>query len=684
MAKYLFIVESPNKAHTIQPFLGKDFIITASAGHIIDLPEKKINVDIKNDFKPTYEIMEDKKDIVKEIIDFSKKADMVYIATDADDAGAGIAYHISSIIPKNIKRKRVKYNEITKQVILDAIKNATSIDDEKDIFDAYETRRIIDRIAGYKVSFPVKQATGGPSAGRVQSAGLRIISELEKEIKAFVPVIYWPIEAELINSKNEKIIATIKTPKPLDIKTEKQAKDIIEVLKKGPLKVSKFEKNNANVNPYPPFTTSTLLQAASSYLGFSVDKTTKASQTIFEKSFITYIRSDSVSMASEAITDIRGDIMKKYGSIYLPKSPVAYANKAKGVQGAHECIRPTDITLLKPSGLAPDEQKLYEMIWKRAVASQMVPASYLRLSAEFSCDKYVLSATGSKELFDGFRKVWTYSDSNDRHLPEMKVGELCKIIDIKTEKKETSPPSRYSEASFIRELEKRGIGRPSTYKTIVKTLQDRKYVGKIGKSLCATELGIKVSDYMIASDVCFINIGFTADMETKLDDISEGKIKKLDVLNEFWDRLKKDLDKMASTKKELQLTTFPCPLCKKNKVEAFLVKKHSKYGEFYSCQNYSDKKIKCSYTANVGDDGTPIEKVKKEVEESKIKCSSCGEKLLVKTSKKGNAYLSCRNWKNKSCAGFYDLSGTKMDFSKKKSWGGKKKWGKNKSQGDDE
>lgn len=665
MPKYLFIVESPNKIHTIQPILGKDYIVCASYGHIRDLPKKKISIDIKKDFAPTYEILSDKKAVVKNIQQLSKKSNVVYIATDEDVEGCGIAGHISAILSDSVKIKRVKYNKITKQAILDGLSNAYDIEKDRDIFDAYEARRIIDRLAGYKMSWLVKRATGGISAGRVQSAGLRIISELEKKIINFVPIVYWPITAELLTrDTKEKVVAEIKDPKPLDISTKEEAEKIIKVIKDGPVKVSKFEQKKVNQNAYPPFTTSTLLQSASNYLGFSVAQTTKISQSLFEKSLITYIRTDSVVIDNSVISDIRTHVSKKYGKKYLPTNVITYKQKKKNVQAAHEAIRVIDISVVNPSNTTIDERKIYELIWKRTIASQMSPAQFLRSSAEFKCNKYLLSSNGNKELFDGFRKVWTYMASGEVKIPDMEINDILDVIDISTEKKETQPPKRYSEASFVKELEHNGVGRPSTYKSIVQTLQDRNYVEKIKKSLHATELGIKVSDYLIKSDVCFVDIGFTSSMEDDLDDITNQKANKVDVLSKFWCRLKQDLQKAQQVKNEQSKTNYECPLCKKKKVKSFLLKKRSQYGEFYSCENYK-KDGGCKYTAQIDEDGkTPKEKEKKNPpKKSGFKCHLCGADMVIRKGPYGE-FQGCSVYPK--CRGIRDINGNIKKPSGKK------------------
>ena len=674
MAKYLFIVESPTKAKKIQKFLGSDYDVIASMGHIFDLPKKEFGVDLKDDFKATYVVMDGKKDVIKDIRLRAKKAQIVYLASDPDREGSGISLNILHDLPAGTKAKRIKYHEITDKSIKNALANPIEISEEENLYEAYETRRILDRIVGFKSSYPVKIATGGPSAGRCQSAGLRVLVDREKEIIGFVPVIYWPITAELLTPNNEKIIAFIKIPDELKINTKEEAEKIINTFKKGPVKVSKFENKNTVTNPHPPFTTSSLMQAASSIYGMSSKRVMDACQKLYEASVQTYHRTDSTTISDDFVKEIVKYGKSNYASSYIPATINKYSSKVKNAQEAHECLRPVDITVVSYKNGTDDEKKIYDLVWRRTMACQMSPAKFDRTYVEFSADKYVLSASGAKMTFDGFMKVWTFSSVTEKEIPELKVGDNVKVIDIKTEKKETQPPNRYSEGSFIKTLEKVGIGRPSTYASICQTLTDRKYVELKSKALIPTDLGIRVSDFITKVDFCFGDIQFTSDMEDLLDDISNGKKTKLEVLTEFWARLQSDLKKAQSTKKEIEITEYDCPECKKNKIEAKLVKKHSKYGEFYSCQNYSDKKIKCPYTAKINEDGTPIEKQKVEVKESTHKCPNCKELLIFRTSKAGNEYLACRNWaKDKKCNGFYKTTGEKMDFSKKGKYKGKKK-----------
>lgn len=665
MPKYLVIVESPNKVKKIKSYLGEDYEVTFTAGHIMDLPPEGINVDIKNNFKPTYEIIDGKHDVVKTIQTKAAKADVVYLATDLDREGEYISSAIISILPKGTKYKRIRFGSITKSEIQDSIKNATDLDQK--LVDSAETRRILDRICGYKVSFPTQQATGGKSAGRVQSAALRILAEREKEIISFVPKEYWNIDVELETDKGERFTASIKKPDKMDITNQKEAETICDILKKKTISVSKYEVKDVSTKPFPPFTTSSLYMSASSILNWNSKKTAGVAQSIYENGRCSYIRTDSTFIVPEFINSMRELIPCKYGSDYLSHQINIYTNK-KSAQEAHEAIRAT--VLQDEEFTGSDDNRLYELVWKRSIASQMASMVQSKSSAELVCQDYILSANGSKVIFDGWRKCWDYGKLEDSELPKLKIGQKLKVISVTPEQKFTVPPSRYSEASFIGQLEKLGIGRPSTYKTIITTLRDREYVkDDKSKTLVVTDMGIRVSDFLTSSDFCFIDTSFTASLEEKLDGIAHANISKLEVLSEFWKRLKKDLENAAEIKKASTKTEYKCKKC-----DGFLEIKHSKFGKFFSCENRTDKEIKCDYKCQVGEHGEPVEKIQKEMKESSIECSNCGEYLLVKTSKKGNEYLSCRNWKDKNCSGFYKITGEKMEFKKKtfKKWGKKK------------
>lgn len=668
MSKYLVIIESPGKLKKIKSILGKEYEVLASFGHVRDLPPEGLNVNIKKEFEPKYEIIKGKEKVVKDIIEKAKKMEIIYLFTDQDREGAAIASHICECLPKNLKTKRAKSGSITHDEILNAIHNATEMSEEQPMINSYECRRILDRLVGYKCSFVTKQATGGTSAGRVQSASLRIIAEREKEIKVFVPQEYWPIDVELEKFTGERFWASIKDPNKLDIISKEEADKICNILKTKSIKVLQYETKEASTKSYPPFTTSTLYQSGSSILGWSTEKTASVAQKLYENSLCTYIRSDSTFIVPEFINSIRETIPSKYGDNYLPSSVNVFVNK-KSAQEAHEAIRMIDILAENPT--SGDDQKLYEIVWKRTMASQVSNMIQKKGHAEFKCEKYILSANGSKVIFDGWRKVWDYGDLEDTELPELKIGETLKMINIKSEQKFTQPPSRYTESSLVKELENLGIGRPSTYATIIKTLLARTYIEKSGKTLSATDMGISVSDFLIKVGFCFIDLQFTASLENKLDQIANQEVNKLEVLTEFWERLKSDLENAKEKKDDDSRSDFDCPECNKQGIEAKLIKKHSRFGAFYAC---SRRKEGCEYKADVATDGTPKEKEKKTVELSDIKCKNCGEKMIIRTSKKGNQYLGCKNWASDTlCTGFFDLEGNLMKFENKKKYYKKKK-----------
>ena len=666
MAKYLVIVESPKKTGYIKKFLGSQYDVIASAGHIADLPKKGLNVDIKKDFKPTYAVNYDKKDIVKKIKDKAKKADVVYLMSDMDREGEAISWHVSNYLPKGTTIKRAVTGSITKSAVQDAIKNAGDID--MDMVHSYECRRILDRLAGYKASFPVTQATGGKSAGRVQSAALRILAEREKEIQSFVPQEYWPIEAELERENGDRVIANIKVPKPLDIKTGEEANKIVEVLKKEKWTVLKYETKEKSNRAYAPFTTSTLYQSASAILGWGSKKTASVAQQLYESGRITYLRSDSTYIVPDFVQAIRSTVPVKYGCNYLSNKTNFFSNK-KSAQEAHEAIRITDITIENIGG--SDGQKLYEIIWRRTVPSQMANMVQFTGSAEFDCDKYKFGANGSRVIFDGWKKVWKYGSHSDSVLPEFIVGEELKLIAAHTEQKFTQPPPRYTESSLTKELEKRGIGRPSTYASIPNTLFARKYIEKKKNTIYTTEMGVRVSDFLIEADFCFVDLDFTKNMENDLDCVAKGDCEKLNILNCFWNRLKGDISNAKKIREEKSKTNHKCKKC-----DGYLELKHSKYGAFLSCSNRTNKEIKCDYKCQIDEDGKPFEKPEAEVEESDFNCSNCGSPLIKRKSKKNWEYLGCQNWnKSESCKGFFDKdSGEKIVFKKKKF----KKWKKKK------
>jgi DNA topoisomerase I len=661
MAKNLVIIESPGKIKKIKEILGSGYEIMSSYGHIFDLPKKKISVDVKKDFAYVMEVLDDKKDVLKNITSAAKKSDNIYLMTDVDREGSGIAHNLKQALEEaKVKGKilRAETTEITKSGVSNAIKNAGDINLQ--MVNAYLCRRLLDRLVGFKCSFLTQQATGGKSAGRVQSAMLRILVEREKEIQSFVPEEYWDITAEFQHKKDTysgMLDEKIKVP------NEEAATIIYDAVMKGKPEVVSVETQKASVDPYAPFTTSTLIQSGSTLFGWPADKTMKVAQTLYETGRITYMRTDSPYMAPEALSAMRGFIDHTYGANYLHSTVKYYAAK-KGAQEGHECCRPTDFTVQK-TNLSVDENKLYEMVWKRAVASQMVSGEDERTKVVTRSASYDFISRGNRILFDGFRKVWTYSKQGDNLLPILKQGDKPTLLNLDKEQKFTTPPPRYSDASLQKKCDQAQITRPATFASFLKTLQSRGYINRVKKSFEATELGIRVVDFLVAAKMCFVDYDFTADLENKLDQIANGKEEKLAVLKNFWTTLQADIANANKVKENLSLTKFVCPKC-----SALLKLKHSKFGSFFSCSNYKkqkdgDKKNDgCSYIATVGEHGEPIEKVVKPKEYLDFPCEKCGKKMVKRTGKFGE-FGGCSGFP--SCRSVSDLDGTfKKNDGKKK------------------
>lgn len=659
MSKYLVIIEGPGKIKKFTAALGKDYKVLATYGHCIDLPSKGINIKIKQDtkgvyeFTPNYKVMDDKKNIVSDLVSEAKKYQMTYLMTDPDREGEAIAWHIANHLPKSVKTCRASTNTLTKVSILKAIKSASTID--IDMVKSYETRRMLDRIVGYKCSYLTKSATGGTSVGRVQSAALRLIAEREQEIKKFKPEEYWEIKTELLSSAKDKFWGNLVDPDKMTIKEKKSADKIVKVVKGKVLACSKHQVKQQSSRPSASFTTSTLQQASSTFLGMSQSKCMFAAQKLYESGDITYHRTDSVSLSKEGLTEIRDFIKATFPANYQTASPNYFKNTAKNAQEGHEAIRPSDVTKLG-AGADSDQRRLYEMIWQRSVSSQMEDAQYERIVAQFEIKEYAFETRGSRQLFDGWRKVWSYGGGADVLLPSMSVGDKFDSIDITSEQKFTQPPPRYSSASFVKTLEKEGIGRPSTFESITKTLKARSYIEMKAKSFQATDLGIGVVEFLKRANFCFIDLQFTSAMESDLDLIAESKETKENVLHKFYVRLLTDIDAGKLIKDQGQVTKFNCPDCKKP-----LQMKHGKFGSFFSCEDRKE----CKYTANVGENGEPKEKEPpKPKVYGKDPCHLCGEKMIERTSKYGS-FTGCSKYPK--CRGMRDAAGDPI-VKKKKVW----------------
>ncbi len=651
--KNLIIVESPAKARTITNFLSKDYKVIASKGHIRDLPKSTFGITIDDEtgnLIPKYSIPRDVNPTVKELKKLSKQAETIFIATDEDREGEAIGYHIAMAIGKEpTALPRIVFHEITKSAILHAIENPRKID--MDSVDAQQTRRLLDRIVGYKLSpLLASKIQRGLSAGRVQSSTLKLVVDKEREIKAFKPEEYWTIEALFEKNIDASIYDYngLKIEK-LTIKTEADATEIVTSAKSESFVVASIDKTKRKTKTPPPFMTSTLQQTASTQLGFSPKKTMMVAQKLYEgvktdqgtMGVITYMRTDSMNLAKEAVSAARDYIKKNFGDKYLPAKAKNYVTKSKGAQEAHEAIRPTMVEFDSKTAadyLSSDELKLYRLIYNRFLACQMTEAEMESQSIMFKGDKCTFKASGRKLLFDGFYKVTGHGDK-DKLLPDLTKGQAVKLDDIKQEQHFTEPPARYNEASLIKKLESLGIGRPSTYAPTVTTLQTRKYIELEKKRIHPTEIAFTVIEMLEKYFPEIVDSGFTASMEETLDEVAEGKTSWQTILKAFYTPFLQKVEDGKKNIKSLKVaipTGENCPKC-----ESELLLRKGRYGEFIACSNFP----KCKYTKNT--DGTEIEGP----EETDEKCEKCGSMMVIKNSKRGkfmacSAYPKCKNAKS--------------------------------------
>jgi DNA topoisomerase-1 len=646
--KNLIIVESPAKAKTIKNFLGKNYDVIASFGHIRDLPKSSFGINIKDDeFVPQYRVPKEAKKAVDDIKDKAKKADTIYIATDEDREGEAIGFHIAHAIGKKPETlPRIVFHEITKKAILHAIENPRHLDDS--LVNAQQTRRLLDRIVGYKLS-PLlgSKIQRGLSAGRVQSSALKIVVDREKEIKAFIPQEYYTITAtfnnidtNLVEYKSEKI-------DKLSIGSKEFADEIVSTVSKEDFVVASIDNRKRTTKTPPPFMTSTLQQTASSMLGFSPKKTMMVAQSLYEgvktdsgvMGIITYMRTDSLNLSNEAVESARDYISKNFGDKYLPSKPKNYVTKNKSAQEAHEAIRPVRVDFspdVAKSYLKPDEFKLYRLIYSRFLACQMSDAEFDTQSIIFASDSSKFKINGRKLIFDGFYKVWG-SDEKDKLLPNFEVNSKQDLQKLDSKQNFTEPPSRYSEASLIKTLEAQGIGRPSTYAPTITILQTREYIEVNKKQIVPTEIAFKVTDVLEEHFNDIVSSTFTANMENELDLVAENKKDWQDILKDFYNPF---MEKIEDGKKNIksQKVVIPigekCPDCGEE-----LVKRKGRYGEFISCNSYP----KCKYTRNIEREDAP--KI------TDVKCDKCGADMVVKQSRRGeflacSAYPDCKNTKS--------------------------------------
>ena len=648
-AKNLVIVESPSKAKTIQKFLGSRYNVIASAGHLRDLPKSTLGIDMDNDFEPKYINVRGKADLIKSIKKEAKSAGKIYLATDPDREGEAISWHLCGLLGIEPERAyRVVFPEITKTAVLEGIKNSRPID--MNLVNAQQGRRVMDRIAGYEISPVLWSKIGkGLSAGRVQSAALKIICDREREIEDFTADEYWVISADLTKQTGTQVqqkkntfnaVLASKKGRKVELKCKEDSDKVLAALKDGDYVVSKLEESETSKRPYAPYTTSTMQQDAANKLNFSPTKTMMLAQQLYQgisvkghgtTGLITYMRTDSVRISDEADAACKAYIAEEYGREYLGNN--RYSNKAGAAQDAHEAIRPSHMDMVPEDvkdSLTPEQYKLYKLIWSRFVASRMKPALYNSVSAEIENSGYIFKAKGSTLKFQGYQRAYSdgSKEDNDKALPPLETGEVLKLVDLNGEQKFTQPPSRFTEASLIKEMEENGIGRPSTYATIVNTLTTKRYVAKEKKSLMPTDLGEKIT-YVIMEPYFkeLVDVSFTANMESELDKVEEGKLRWQNVVGDYYNGYLKD--ELVKARSEVEkIVTAPeyigedCPDCGQP-----LVKKNGKFGSFIACSNYP----KCRYTRTI-------------IVGTGVPCPKCGNEIIVKRSRKGKTFYGCSGY----------------------------------------
>ncbi|MFW6126130.1 MAG: type I DNA topoisomerase [Chloroflexota bacterium] len=648
MARKLVIVESPAKAKTVGRMLGSSYTVKASRGHVRDLTRWRLGVDVKNDFTPRYEVPKDKKAVVQELSQAMEKASSVYLATDPDREGEAIAWHL--VQATNLSNpRRVVFHEVTKDAVTSAFRHPRDID--MDLVNSQQARRILDRLVGYKLSpFLWRKVRRGLSAGRVQSVALRMIVDREREIEGFIPQEYWSVDAELEKATKEGFTASLvglASGKKIKIGTQPEADELITELKAATYSVSQVKKKDALRRPAPPFTTSTLQQEGWRKLHFSAKQTMAVAQQLYEGlpigdegavGLITYMRTDSVRVAPSAVEETRSYIKDRYGDVFLPPKPRVYSKKAKGAQEAHEAIRPTSIwrePASVKSYLTRNQFRLYELIWKRMVASQMAPTVLDAITVDVVAkdgQDYLLRATSSTTRFPGFAILYSEGkdDSEEEKggppLPELKEGEALTLVGLVPEQHFTQPPARYSEATLVKALEEKGIGRPSTYAPIITTIKERDYVEQVDGRFHPLELGFLVNDILVEYFPTIVDLGFTAQMEEGLDRIAQGKRGSVPFLRDFYTPFEHTLSKaeeqLDRVKIEEEPTDEVCSVCGRP-----MVVKWGRYGKFLSCSGYPECKTTRPILVKTG-----------------VKCPNCGGELVQKRSKKKRVFYGCANY----------------------------------------
>lgn len=643
MAK-LLILESPSKSKTVGKFLGKGYKVVASGGHIVDLPKSKLGVDIENGFEPKYQTIKSKGTVISELKAEAKKASEVYLATDPDREGEAISWHLANVLGiDQSKACRVVFNEITKNVVLDAMEHPRKIN--QDLVDAQQARRVLDRLVGYEIS-PVlwKKVKTGLSAGRVQSPAVRLIVDREREIQAFEPQEYWSLDVTLEKDGAQFNAAFHgKNGKKQELKSREEVDTVLNGLEGAQYCVEEFKLGRKKRSAPTPFTTSMLQQEASRKLGFTTRRTMKIAQQLYESidvegegsvGLVTYIRTDSLRISAEAIEEVRGYIGGRYGADYLPAKPNVYKSK-NNIQDAHEAIRPTSLAREPKairSSLTDEQYKLYKLIYERFVACQMTDAVYATKTAEISAGEYDFRATASERVFDGYMAVYVEGKDQETEekkakLPDLQKGELLTFVAFLPEQHFTEPPARYTEASLVKELEDKGIGRPSTYAPIISTILDRQYIEREKKALKPTPLGFCVTDFMMKNFPDIVNVHFTADMESKLDAVESGDTRWAEIVGQFYGPFEesvKGAESAERVKVPVEETDIPCEKCGR-----MMVVRSSRFGKFLACPGYPE----CKNTRPMPED------------EIKQPCPKCGGKLVKRSTKVGNKkFYGCSNY----------------------------------------
>ncbi|MCS6949830.1 MAG: type I DNA topoisomerase [bacterium] len=652
-AKALIIVESPAKTRTLKNFLGDEFRVEASMGHVRDLPEKDFGVDVQDGFTPTYITLPERQDVLKKLKEAAEQASEVYLASDPDREGEAIAWHLREALNLH-QARRIEFNEITRQAVQQALQHPRDIDMNR--VHAQQARRILDRIVGYRLS-PLlwkKASRNTLSAGRVQSVAVRLVVEREREIEAFVPEEYWTITARLTpDTEANAFDATLRLRdgEKLELRNEQEANAVVQELQGAQYVVQKIKRSERKRNPSPPFITSTLQQEAARKLGFSAKRTMQIAQQLYEGvelgaqgsvGLITYMRTDSTRVAAEAQAQARDYIGKEFGERYLPEKPPQYRSRG-GAQDAHEAIRPT-VVVRTPESVKPylskEQYELYRLIWQRFIASQMASAVLDVVTVDIQAGRYTFRATGSSVKFDGFMRVYVegkdngeLSDEERPPLPPMMEGQVLTLLDLLPEQHFTEPPPRYTEATLVKALEEKGIGRPSTYATILSTIVERGYVELRDKKFYPTQLGVAVTDYLVKHFPDILDVRFTASVEQQLDEIEEGKQEWREVLRAFYEPFAQRLAETERSSEFVRIepkeTDYTCPTC-----GAKMLLREGRYGKFLGCSRYPE----CKTVVKVTPSGEPVPPDRPSDET----CDQCGSPMVIRWGRYGD-YLACSN-----------------------------------------